>query len=182
MKVITDDSHALIARLAAGDRAALRELYDRHSAALAAFVSRYTSDRGEIEEIVQDTMLAAWHGAGRFAGRSSVRSWLFGIARRRAADIHRRWRPETADAKLDTLSDHAPGPEAWALAQAGEDELLAAMERLSPIHREVLELVFVHHFAFAEIAEMLDIPIGTVKSRLNHARKALRAHVTSDAR
>ena len=182
MKVITDDSHALIARLAAGDRAALRELYDRHSAALAAFVSRYTSDRGEIEEIVQDTMLAAWHGAGRFAGRSSVRSWLFGIARRRAADIHRRWRPEIADAALETLSDPAPGPEAWALAQAGEDELLAAIERLSPIHREVLELVFVHHFAYAEVAETLDIPLGTVKSRLNHARKALRAHVRSDAR
>jgi RNA polymerase sigma-70 factor (ECF subfamily) len=56
------------------------------------------------------------------------------------------------------------------------------MERLSPIHREVLELVFVHHFAYAEVAEILDVPLGTVKSRINNARKALRAHVRSEAR
>src|SRR5687767_1724723 len=73
----------LVRRMAAGDRAALAELYAQEGAALLAYVRLFTADRELAEEIVQDTLLAAWRGAAEFTGRATVRSWLFAIARRR---------------------------------------------------------------------------------------------------
>ena len=180
MDIITDHDHALVDRIAAGDHEALHTLYERHRGALVAYLRLFTTDQGQIEELVQDTMVAAWTGAGRFAGHSTVRSWLFGIARRRAADTLRRKRPVVADAELDALPDPAPGPEAWAVAQASQAHLVATIQRLSPIHQEILVLIFVHQHSYLEVAEILDIPLGTVKSRLGNARKALRAHVRTD--
>lgn len=180
MEIITDHDQTLVERIAAGDRTALHTLYERHRGPLAAYLGLFTTDHGQVEEFVQDTMLAAWNGAGQFAGRSSVRSWLFGIARRRAADTLRQRRPTVADAELDMLPDPAPGPEAWALAQADQAQLLAAIGRLSPIHREVLVLIFAHQLSYSEVAVALDIPLGTVKIRLSNARKALRTHLRTD--
>lgn len=181
MNIITEQDDALLARIAAGDRDAMDALYARYRGALSAYLRLSTSDPGQIEELIQDTMVAAWNGAGRFSGRSSVRSWLFAIARRRAVDTFRRrtWRTVGDDA-LASLPDPAPGPEAWAIAQAGEAQLVATIERLSPVHREVLVLVFVHQLSYPEVAEILDIPLGTVKSRLSNARKALRAHLRTE--
>ena len=180
MGVRTDHDQALVERIADGDRTALRPLYARHRHALVAYLRIFTSDHGQIDELVQDTMLAAWTGADRFSGRSSVRSWLFGIARRRAIDTLRRRHLPVADTELETLPDPAPSPEAWALAQASQEELLATVERLSPVHQEILLLTFVYQLAYSEIAEMLDIPVGTVKSRLSNARRALRAHLRTE--
>jgi RNA polymerase sigma-70 factor (ECF subfamily) len=178
--ISTDHDQALMERIADGDRVALRELYSRHGQGLSTYLRLFTNDHGQIEEIVQDTMLAAWTGADRFAGRSTTRSWLFGIARRRAMDTLRRRRLPVADAQLETLADPAPSPEAWALAQASQGDLLATIERLSPVHQEILLLTFVHELAYSEIAEMLEVPIGTVKSRLSNARRALRAHLRTE--
>ena len=75
---------ALIARVAAGESAALAAVYERHGAALFGYLVRLAGDRGVAEEITQDTLLAAWRSAARFEGRSSVRTWLFGIGRRQA--------------------------------------------------------------------------------------------------
>ena len=180
MGISTDHDQALMERIAEGDRVALRTLYSRHGRALSAYVRIFTNDHGQIEEIVQDTMMAAWTGAGQFAGRSSTRSWLFGIARRRAMDTLRRRQLPIANAELETFPDPSPSPESWALAQASQAELLATIERLSPVHQEILLLTFVYELAYGEIAEMLDIPIGTVKSRLSNARRALRAHLRTE--
>jgi RNA polymerase sigma factor (sigma-70 family) len=167
----------LVGRMAAGDRGALAELYARESAALFAYLRLFTVDRELSEEIVQDTFLAAWHGAAAFAGRATVRSWLFAIARRRAADALRRPRlravPEDA-AGLSELPSREPGPEDLAIAAATREELTAALARLSPVHREALELAFGHGLSYPELSEVLGIPLGTVKSRLSYAKRALR--------
>lgn len=181
MAISIVDDRALLARIATGDRAAMDALYERHRSPLISYLRLFTTDQGVIEELVQDTMVAAWRGADRFHGRSSVRSWLFAIARRRAADKLRRrtWRM-VGDEALASMPDPSPGPEAWALAQASQSQLLATMKRLSPVHQEVLTLVFIHELSYSEVAEILDVPLGTVKSRLNNARKSLRAHLRTE--
>jgi RNA polymerase sigma-70 factor (ECF subfamily) len=166
----------LIARVARGERSALEALYARHQAALLVYLLHLAPDRGTAEELLQDTLVAAWKNAHSFAGRSSVGAWLFGIARRRAYKRLRRREPAylALDA-ADTVADTAPEPEAALLASVDRAELVGALGRLAAMHQEVLLLAFVHQLSYAEIAEVLDVPLGTVKSRLNHAKRALRA-------
>ena len=98
METIVDtDDHGLLRAMAAGDRDALAELYERHGQAVFAHLVLVTGDRSLSEEILQDTMLAAWRGAARFRGDSAVRSWLVAIARRQARDRLRRHRLTIVD-------------------------------------------------------------------------------------
>jgi DNA-directed RNA polymerase specialized sigma24 family protein len=108
---------AMVGRIAAGDAAALTALYRRYADRLFAFLQRYARDRMVAEELLQDTLLAVWRSAHMYAGRSSVRTWLFGIARRQAHNRLRVQEPQTLP--LDGLAgwaDQAPGPAEWAIA------------------------------------------------------------------
>lgn len=170
-----------VARVAAGERAALGELYDVHGRALFAYLCSLLGDSAAAEEALQDTLLAAWRGAARFQGRSRVSTWLFGIAHRQALTRLRRQRVETVDdALLSGLADPAPGPEEWALARLRDAELGVLVARLSPVLREVLILSFWQGLTQPELAEVLEVPVGTVKSRLSNARKALRRLLEED--
>jgi RNA polymerase sigma-70 factor (ECF subfamily) len=175
-----DQAGALLACVAAGDRHALAELYAREGTSLLRYLLHFTSDRGLAEELLQDTFVAVWKNAGSFEGRSRARAWLFGIARRRACKRLRRREPPGAD--LDALEEmpaSEPEPEAALLAGLAREALLEAIDQLSDIHREVLLLTFVHELSYAEIAGILDVPLGTVKSRLSHAKRALRVLLAS---
>jgi RNA polymerase sigma factor (sigma-70 family) len=170
-----EDDSALLARLAAGQRDAIDRLYGRYGRPLYAFVYDFVGDAGLAEEIVQDTFVAAWRGARSFEGRSSVSSWLFAIARRQARDRLRRVRPELIPVEeLAALPASDPEPEAVALASVTRSELASALRRLPGHHREVLMLAFVAELSGSEIASVLGIPEGTVKSRMHAARRALR--------
>jgi RNA polymerase sigma-70 factor (ECF subfamily) len=178
-----DRARGLVERIAAGDRAALAELYAQEGPALFAYLRLFTTDRELAEEIVQDTFLAAWRRAAGFGGRTSVRSWLFSIARRRATDALRRphlhMAPEDA-VGLAEVPRNDPGPEDLAIAAATRQELTAALDRLIPVHREVLVLTFAHDLSYSELAHVLGIPLGTVKSRLNAAKRAVRTLLAAD--
>jgi RNA polymerase sigma-70 factor (ECF subfamily) len=170
-----DGDRGLAARIAAGDRAALEELYARHGPELFGYLVRVSPDRGIAEEILQDTLLAVWRGAGGYAGRATLRTWLFAVARRQAHNTLRRHRPPTTSgAALERLVSASPPPEAEAMATATSEELVEAIGRLAPAHREVLVLTFVEGRSYEETARALRIPVGTVKSRLSNARRALR--------
>jgi RNA polymerase sigma factor (sigma-70 family) len=165
---------ALLRRIGRGEVDALTVLYRRHGAGLFAFLVRLARDRMLAEEILQDTLLAVWRGAAGFAGRSQVRTWLYGIARRQAHNRLRAARP--AEAGLDQVPERAavePGPEELALAGLSRDRVLAAVDRLSLAHREVVVLMAVAELTQAEIAAVVGVPVGTIKSRLHHARAAL---------
>src|SRR5690242_18546317 len=182
---VLDREQTTIARMAAGDPDALTELYDAHRAPLLAYLRLLTRDAGLAEEMLQDTLLAAWTGAGRFAGRASVRAWLFGIARRRAHDaLRRRSLRLVPDEAMAETAAADPEPEALAIAAAERDDLIRAIDRLSPLHREILLLTFVHDLSYRELADVLGVPLGTVQSRLANARRALAALLRSpeDAR
>ena len=168
----------LLARIATGDRSALAALHGLEHRPLLAYLHAMTGDAGLAEEVAQDTFLAAWRGASAFAGRATVRSWLFAIACRRAADsLRTAGHPTLRLLPLDDARDApsgAPDPADLAIAAATRAEIAAAIDRLGPLHREILLLTFGHGLSYPELAETLGIPLGTVKSRLNHAKRALR--------
>jgi RNA polymerase sigma-70 factor, ECF subfamily len=164
----------LLRRIARGDEDAMAAFYREHGQVVLAQVLLVTGERVLAEEIVQDTMLAVWRGAGSFRGESSARSWVIAIARRQTRDRLRSRRLRVVDdAFLADQPGSDPGPEVMALDRAELAEVMAAIRELAASHREVLGLVFGSGLSLPEVAGVLEIPVGTVKSRLFAARTAL---------
>ena len=168
------DDGQLLRRIGQGDEDAMTAFYREHGRVVLAQVLLVTGERVLAEEIVQDTMLAVWRGAGSFRGESSVRSWVIAIARRQTRDRLRGRRLRVVDdAFLADQPGSGPGPEVTALDRAELAEVTGAIRELAPPHREVLGLVFGSGLSLPEVAGVLEIPVGTVKSRLAAARTAL---------
>jgi RNA polymerase sigma-70 factor (ECF subfamily) len=157
-----------------GDRQALATLYDRHAQALAGYLGHLTGDAAVAEELVQDLFVIVWRDAGRFRGDSTVRSWLFGIAHKLGLMELRHKRPESLDeAAADSLAAPDPDPADLADLALDRERLQMAMEALPAAHRAVIEMTFYHGLNRAEVAQALNCPVGTVKSRLHYALQAL---------
>lgn len=166
---------ALLERIVAGDRAAFDALYRHYYARLTDFVSRMLHQHELAEEVVNDTMYAVWTGGARFAGRSRVSTWIFGIAYHKALKRLERERRTVADAldeEFDLAIDADPGSAADA-AQL-QRQLEAALAKLSPAHRSVVELTFLLEYSYEEAADIVGCPVNTVKTRMFHARARLR--------
>ena len=172
------DDDDLVARVAAGDDTALRELFGRHAPWLAARL-RAVLPAADVEDVLQETFLAAWRGARGYRPQGTCGGWLWGIARRQAALLLRRRGP--ADQAVSALpADLAAGPDTpdpaeTALARAGLEEAVAALGPPGSPEREVWRLMYEQDRPVAEVAEMLGVPPGTVKSRAHRARRLLRA-------
>jgi RNA polymerase sigma-70 factor, ECF subfamily len=178
-RVPSCDGACLLPRIGEGDENAMAAFYREHGRVVLAQVLLVTGDRVLAEEIVQDTMLAVWRGAGSFRGESSVRSWVIAIARRQTRDRLRGRRLLVVDeALLAGRPSSGPGPEAMALDRAELAEVMAAIRELASSHREVLGLVFAAGLSLPEVAGVLQIPLGTVKTRLTAARTALSRMLT----
>ncbi|MBZ4318758.1 RNA polymerase sigma factor [Streptomyces huiliensis] len=175
-----EDSDASVIARSLDDPEAFAALFDRH----ADSVHRYAARRlGTVaaEDVMAETFTTAFRLRHRYdTGQDSARPWLFGIATNL---IHRHRRSEArrfkALASLPADAGHDEGPADRAVARAGAQgvrrELAAALARLSPRHRDVLLLVAWGDLGYEEAARALDIPVGTVRSRLHRARKTLRA-------
>ena len=183
------DDDELIARLAGGDDAALRDLFNRHAPWLAARL-RTVLPPSDVEDVLQETFLAVWKGARNYTPRGAAGGWLWGIARRQAALLLRRRGPGTV-----ALPDEASGLAGiGGMAGAGDDPAEAALaradleaaataalgpprsaERPAGPEREVWRLMYVEDRPIAEVAELMGVPEGTVKSRAHRARRLLRA-------
>jgi RNA polymerase sigma-70 factor, ECF subfamily len=168
------DDAGLLRRIGQGDEDAMAAFYREHGRVVFAQVLLVAGDRVLAEEIVQDTMLAVWRGAGSFRSESSVRSWVIAIARRQTRDRLRGRRLRVVnDSFLADQPDSDPGPEVMALDRAELAEVTGAIRELVPAHREVLGLAFGSGLSLPEVAGVLEVPVGTVKSRLTAARTAL---------
>jgi RNA polymerase sigma-70 factor, ECF subfamily len=168
------DDAELLRRIGGGDEDAMASFYREHGRVVLTQVLLVTGERVLAEEIVQDTMLAVWRGAGSFRGESSVRSWVIAIALRQTRDRLRGRRLRLVDdAFLADQPSSGPGPEVMALDRAELAEVKGAIRELATPHREVLGLVFGTGLSLPEVASVLEIPVGTVKSRLTSARTAL---------
>lgn len=165
---------AWLARIAGGEQEALVALYQRYQRPLFVFLLRLLRDERLAEEVLQDVLVAIWQDAASFAGRSRVSTWVFGIAHHQAAQAtRRRALPQVPPEEYTELEDADQDAERVTFALALQEDLEAALERLSPIHREALELVLAHGFSYEEAAMITAVPVGTVKSRVNQARRLM---------
>src|SRR5918993_242050 len=168
-------------RMATGDGGALAELYDRHGRAMFSIAVRILRDHSDAEEIVQDVFAQAWRQAARYdTTRGAVVAWLLMMARSRAIDRLRARRgqpPLDADHQA-ALRDVADGstPVDLALLTAAQVALVrAALEALPETQREAIDLAFHEGLTHAEVAERLQQPLGTIKTRIRLGLLRLRA-------
>jgi RNA polymerase sigma-70 factor (ECF subfamily) len=167
---ITDTE--LLRQVAAGDEAAFAELYDLYAPAVYNYLLRLVNESTVAEEILQEVFLAMWQSAHRFREEAKVKTWLFRIAHHQAVSWLRRTRAvlwpddDLEDEEHDHIEEHLT--RSWQI-----DQVRAALARLSPNHRAVIELTFVQGLSYSEIAEVMSCPIGTVKSRMSYALRHL---------
>lgn len=170
----------------AGDTAAFDALFYRHRDGIYRAALAVTRDGGAAEEILVDTFARAHRAIARLDPRDSLRPWLYRVALNLA--LNRRPRPRSfALAPLeDAVDSVAAGEETSPESAAERSELqhiiLAAIDGLSPKHRAVVVLHYLHDLDLAEIAEIVGCPVGTVKSRLHYALRRLRTHLLTESR
>lgn len=166
---------SLLERIAARDKLAFETFFRTHGSGVHRFVHGLVRDDGLAEELTSDVMVEVWRNAGKYGGRSRARTWVFGIAHHKAIDALRKRRP--ACVPLDGLVEVAGTAESpeWAALRADDRRRLeTALESLSAEHRAVLELTYVEGFSQKEIAEIVDVPVATVKTRAFYAKQRLR--------
>ena len=174
---------ALLAACGVGDTAALGALFDRHHEAVYRLISRLLrTDAGEIDDLVQQTFLAAWRSAKKFSGRGAVRSYLFGIA---ANTVRHHIRSNVR--RRAALADIPPPPDPHmpdaAAARAQQvHRLAAALERLPDDLRIVYVMCDLEEVPGVEAARALDLRAGTLWRRLHEARRALRDAIEGGTR
>lgn len=163
----------LILRVGTGDKRAMRALYDKYQQAVFAFAHSRCGQADLASDCVHDTMLDVWRTAARFSGKSSVKTWLFAIARNKLVDSLRKRGKLTFVAEVEDGPDTAPSPEAAAIAASDNARLHHCLEGLSDPHRAAIRLAFFEDLTYPEIAEVEAVPVGTIKTRIYHAKQAL---------
>jgi RNA polymerase sigma-70 factor (ECF subfamily) len=164
----------LIEAIAGGDRGAMQVLYARHHVRVYRFLLRLTNDASLAEELVSDVFLAVWRDATSFAGKSEPSTWMLAIARHKAfTALKRRPHERLTDEMANAIVDPTDGAEALLERDDRSAAIQACLARLSPDHREVIDLVYYHDKSVEEVAEITGVPHSTVKTRMFYARKSL---------
>jgi len=175
---------ALLCRVVARDLRAFEALYRIYHPRLDRFLGLMTPRRPIVEEALNDTMLVVWDRAHTYNWQSKVSTWIFGIAYRTALKALRMQDEPVEGTALDDLVSADEGPEQLLSADQVRLALARALDALSAEHRSVLVLTYFHDLPYAEIARIVDCPVDTVKTRVFHGRRRLRAllHDTFGAR
>jgi len=169
--------HDLLAAVAHGDRPAFERLFHSYEKRVYQYVRTLVADGSLAEEIVGDTMLAVWRGAGAFGYTSRVSTWMFGIARHKALDALRRSCRRQREVELDGAADlpHPhERPDEGVLRHQLATITQRAMATLTREHQEILRLVFYEEQPYEEISALLGIPTNTVKTRVFYAKQRLK--------
>jgi RNA polymerase sigma-70 factor, ECF subfamily len=175
------DDDALMTDIAAGDDRAFRTLFERHAPWVAGRLRR-TMPPDAVADVVQETFLAVWRGAGGYQAAGLAGAWIWSIARRQAALWARKNGRAGQSLNLDDLLDQPAGDDP-AAAAAHRDDLERALATLGPAddpRRALVRLVFVEDRPLAEVAGRLGVPVGTVKSRVFAVRRHLQAALRGD--
>jgi RNA polymerase sigma-70 factor (ECF subfamily) len=165
----------LVEAIAAGDARAMREFFARHRIDVYRFVLRLTRDASLADDLVSEVFLQVWRkAAGGFEAKSKVSTWLLAIARHKVCSAFR----HQPDAQLDegfaaAIEDSADDPER-ALHKKDRSALLReCLSKLSPAHREIIDLVYYHEMSIEDVAHIVGIPPATVKTRMHYARNRM---------
>jgi len=175
-----DADVALIGRVAAGDLHAFETLFRIYHPRLDRFLSLMTARRTLVEEVLNDTMLVVWRRSQTYNGQSKVSTWIFAIAYRTALKALRDQDEPVETDIADELSSEDPGPEQQLMADQIRAQVLRGLEALSAEQRSALVLTYFHDLPYHEIARIVDCPVDTVKTRVFHGRRRLRALLQGD--
>jgi RNA polymerase sigma-70 factor (ECF subfamily) len=166
----------LIERITRRDLRAFETLYRAYHPRLTRFLTNMLRRPHLVEEALDDTMMVVWKRPEKFNGTSKVSTWIFAVAYRTALKARSRLQDPVSDADVPEPVFEGT-PEQDLNQRQTQAILLKAMDHLSPEHRAVLDLTYFHDIGYREIAEILGCPVGTVKTRMHHARKHLRARL-----
>jgi RNA polymerase sigma-70 factor (ECF subfamily) len=164
----------LIEDIARGDLRAFESLYRLYHPRLSRFLGNMLRRPQLVEEVLNDTMLVVWTHPDRFNGTSKVSTWILAIAYRKALKALRRCKDPIEDPDADLRESGEPGPEQMLGQRQVREVLNRAMNGLSADHRAVVDLTYFHEIGYREIAEIMDCPVDTVKTRMFHARRHLK--------
>jgi RNA polymerase sigma-70 factor (ECF subfamily) len=179
--LIAEDENGLIEQARHGDRNAFGELVSRYYPGVVLVVYRLCRDTGLAEDMAQEAFLRAWLALPSFRPQSSLRNWLYRIAVNATLDVLRRRKDEPLEDEADRMyPDQTAGPETSLIEKERMALLQQAMHSLPEAARSVLVLREYGSLSYQEIASVLDIPVGTVMSRLNYARNRLRELLKGD--
>ena len=174
---VEHDDGELLAAVADGDRGALQALYEQHAPWLVLRLQARCGDAELADEVVQDTFVGLWRGAGRYRGEGEVGAWIWGIAIRRLIDRLRRASPVLV-AFDERLAGRVRSAEDQVLVGVEYGDLAGALNGLSPELRAVVQATVLDGLTTREAASLLGIPTGTVKTRMMRARAQMREAVT----
>jgi RNA polymerase sigma-70 factor (ECF subfamily) len=167
---------ALIRAIAAGDKRAMQVLYGRYNVRIYRFVLRLIADASLSEDVVSDVFLDVWRRADSFKAKSQVSTWVMAIARHKALSALRgRSHEQLDDRTMTAIMDPADDAETMTDNWGREAIVRKCLSQLSAIHREVLDLVYYHEKSVGEVAEIVGVPVNTVKTRMFYARKRMEA-------
>jgi RNA polymerase sigma factor (sigma-70 family) len=175
---VSRDDNELLRQWRGGDKRAGSELFARHFDELYGFFRNKVSNGDLAEDLVQQTLLACVRNRDGFRGDSSFRTYLFTIARSRLIDMYRRRGRGEPEDVVSALVDPGQSPSTWFRDGERKRILIEALSRLSFDHQIVLELHYVRAFKGPELATILGVPEGTIRSRLRRARAALAQHMS----
>lgn len=171
--ISTADHSFLLSQIATGDKGAFTAFYRDLEKPVFRFIRSKLNDPHEAGDILHEVFMEVWRSAGKFEGRSSVKTWLFGIAYRKTMDSFRK------KGRLD-FTDEPPeqvdeGPDAAACLAASQEaaHVRACLEELKPPHRAAVQMAFFEDMTYGDIAEVQEVPEGTIKTRVFHAKKLL---------
>ena len=164
----------LLESIADGNRTAMHILYCRHNVRVYRFILRIVRDATTAEDLVSQVFLDVWRTARQFQGRSQVSTWLLSIARFKALTAMRQRRFEDIDQEdVRQIADDSDTPETSLDRSDTSAILRACVAKLSPAHREIINLIYYHEKSVEEVGAIIGIPQSTVKTRMFYARKQL---------
>ncbi|WFU78219.1 sigma-70 family RNA polymerase sigma factor [Bradyrhizobium sp. CIAT3101] len=169
----------LLKNVAEGDKAAMHIIFARHRERVSRFIQRLARNPAVVDDLVNQVFLDVWRSANRFENRARVATWLFSIARFKAIGTWRERTHEDLD-QADALGvvDAQDTPDMALDREETKSILRACIDKLSPAHREIIELLYYREKSVAEVSGMIGIPQATVKSRIFYARKRLARNLT----
>ena len=164
----------LLRHVVEGDKAAMHIMFARHRERVFRFIQRIVRNPAIADDLVSQVFLDVWRSANRFEGRARVSTWLLSIARFKAISSRRERAHESID-QDDALgvADAEDTPDVVLERKETESILRACIDKLSPAHREIIDLFYYRENSTADVSELIGIPLATVKSRIFYARKQL---------
>ena len=170
----TSSDTILIERIAAGDKLAMHALFARHRTPIYRWMLRFVGNETVAEDLLSDVFFDVWQQAGRFEGRSTVSTWLLSIARFKALSARRRRTHAELNEVIEaTVADSVDNAEVVLEKKHQAEMLRGALTKLSPEHREIIDLVYYHEKSVDDAANILSIPAATVTTRMFYARKEI---------